>query len=244
MSEKNFIYGIRPVIEAVKAGKNFDKVLINNKSSGELMSELINTLKKHGVNFHYVPFEKLNRFTRQNHQGVIAIISPVPFFKLEYLIPGIFEKGEVPLIVILDGVTDIRNFGAICRTCETAGVHAIVVPERGSAMISADAVKTSAGAIYNIPICKVNNLTKETDFLKRSGLTIYAATEKANKLYYSVDFTVPMAIIMGSEEKGINPSLLKISDELIKIPIFGKTESLNVSVATGIVLYEAVRQRL
>lgn len=243
MTESNFIYGIRPIIEAVRAGKYFDKVMISKKATSELMSELLETLSVHEIPYQYVPYEKLNRFTRKNHQGVVAIISPVPFDKIENIVPGLYESGKTPFIVMLDEITDIRNFGAICRTCEAAGVHAIVVPFKGSAMISADAVKTSAGAVYHIPICKVKNMSKALEFLKQSGLLIYAATEKASKYHFTADMVSPCVIVMGSEEKGIHTEIMKKCDELLRIPMHGETESLNVSVAAGIMVYEVVRQR-
>lgn len=241
--KEEFIYGIRAVIEAVLAGRAIDKILIKNGISNELFGELYNLIRQYRIPFQYVPVEKINRITRKNHQGVVALASPVTFFMIEDLIPLIFERGEVPLVLLLDQVTDVRNFGAIARSAECAGVHAIVVPEKGAARIGEDAMKTSAGALNIIPVCRSANMTNTLDFLHNSGLLIIAATEKANRLYTGTDMTGPTAIILGSEESGISPAFLKKADVLAKIPVYGKIESLNVSVAASLLVYEAVRQR-
>ena len=240
----NFIFGIRPTIEAIKAGKEIDKVLIQNGSSGPLIKELTTAMREHAVPFQYVPPEKLNRMSKQNHQGVIAYMSSVEYSKIENIVPGIFERGETPLILVLDRITDVRNFGAISRSAECAGVHAIVIPARGAAQINADAVKTSAGALHKIPVCRSENLKDTLLFLKNSGLEIIAITEKAKEYYYNTNLTTPCAIILGSEENGISGEYLQRSDKQIRIPMLGEIASLNVSVATGIILYEAVRQRI
>lgn len=241
--EKDFIFGIRAVIEAIKADKLIDKLLIKRGLTGELSNELMNLVKDYQVPFQIVPGEKLNRITQKNHQGIIAFISPIEFQNIEQIIPSLFEAGKTPFIVILDKVTDVRNFGAITRTAECAGVDAIVIPEKGSARISGDAVKTSAGALHKIPVCRVQNLLQTLKFLKSSGLQIVVATEKATENYYQTDFTVPAAILMGSEDKGVEVEYLRICDKLIKIPVLGEIESLNVSVAAGILMYECVKQR-
>jgi 23S rRNA (guanosine2251-2'-O)-methyltransferase len=241
--KEEIIYGIRAVIEAIQAGRNFDKVLIKNGLSNELFGELYQLIKENRIPFQYVPVEKINRITRKNHQGVVALVSFIDFYTIEDIIPAIFEKGEVPLMLILDQVTDVRNFGAIVRSAECAGVHAVVVPERGAAHMGEDAMKTSAGALNMVPVCRTPNLQAVTDYLHESGFTIIAATEKSDKLYTEIDMTCPVGIIMGSEESGISPALLRKADVLVKIPIFGRIGSLNVSVAASLMVYEAVRQR-
>lgn len=240
----DFIFGLRPVMEALEAGKTVDKIFVQNALQGEIYIELKQLLAKHNLRPNYVPVEKLNRFTRKNHQGVVAFISDVPFYKIEDVLPQLFEAGKTPFILILDRLTDVRNFGAICRTAECVGIDAIVIPEKGGAPINSDAIKTSAGAIYNIKICKEKNLAHSVDFLQQSGIKVFAATEKAQKLIYDADFTEPCAIVMGNEETGISKEVLHHSDEKIKLPIEGKTQSLNVSVACGAILYEAVRQKI
>lgn len=237
------LYGIRPLIESIKAGKEIDKVFVQKGLKGEHFAELYSLLKEFDVPFQHVPIEKLNRITRKNHQGIIAYVSEISYQPIEEIIPAIYEKGETPLIIILDRITDVRNFGAIARTAECAGVHAILIPSQGAAQINADAMKTSAGALNNIPVSREKNLGQAIDFLRGSGLQIVAATEKANKDYYQSNLTLPTAIILGSEEDGVSPAYLKKSDALVKIPILGMTGSLNVSVAAAIMIYEAVRQR-
>lgn len=190
-----------------------------------------------------MPVEKLNRLTRKNHQGVFAFISPINFHKTDNVIQDVFEKGENPLFIILDRVTDVRNFGAIIRTAECSGVQAVIVPEKGSAAINGDALKTSAGALHNIPICREFNLKATIEYLKNCGLQIVGCTEKTDDMIYQPDFSVPTAIIMGSEKDGISPEYLKLCDHKAKIPINGTISSLNVSVSAGVILYEAVRQR-
>ncbi len=240
----DFIFGLRPVIEAIEAGKTIDKIFMQNALQGEIYHELKQLLVKHKIRPNYVPVEKLNRFTRKNHQGVVAFISDVPFETIQNVLPQLFEDGKTPFLLILDRLTDVRNFGAICRTAECTGVDAIILPEKGAAPINSDAIKTSAGAIYNIKICKEKNLAHTVDFLQQSGVMVYAATEKASKLVYDADFSVPCAVVMGNEETGISKEVLHHSDEKIKLPIEGKTQSLNVSVACGAILYEAVRQKI
>lgn len=240
----DFIFGLRPVMEAIDAGKTVDKIFLQNALQGEIYQELKNLLSKHGIRPNYVPVEKLNRFTRKNHQGVVAFISDVPFEKIEDVLPLLFEQGKTPFLLILDRLTDVRNFGAICRTAECVGIHAVILPEKGAAPINSDAIKTSAGAIYNLKICKEKNLAHTVDFLQQSGVQVFSATEKANKLIYDVNFTEPCAVVMGNEETGISKEVLHHSDEKIKLPIEGKTQSLNVSVACGAILYEAVRQKM
>ncbi|MXV50536.1 23S rRNA (guanosine(2251)-2'-O)-methyltransferase RlmB [Pedobacter sp. HMF7647] len=238
------VFGIRAVIEAIKSGKELESIFVQRSLSGGLFLELRQLLKEHELPHQAVPIEKLNRLTAKNHQGVVAFISPIIYQKIEDIIPQIYEKGETPLILMLDGVTDVRNFGAIARTAECAGVHAIVVPSKGSAQVNPDAIKTSAGALYKIPVCRHENLQKTARFLQESGLQLVACTEKTNDYLYSPDYTMPSVIIMGSEESGISNELIRIADHLAKIPMAGEIESLNVSVSAGVIIYEAVRQRM
>ncbi|GAP69359.1 rRNA methylase, putative, group 3 [Bacteroidales bacterium 6E] len=241
--KEDFVFGTRAVIEAIRAGRSIDKVLIKNGLSNELFGELYQLIKEFEIPFQYVPLEKINRITRKNHQGVLALMASVEFFRIEDILPAIFEKGEEPLILLLDQVTDVRNFGAIVRSAECAGVHAVVIPEKGAARIGADAVKTSAGALNIVPVCRSANMGTTIDFLKNSGITVVAATEKAADDYTRVGMSGPLAIIMGAEDKGISPAMLRAADHLAKIPILGTIGSLNVSVAASLMMYEAVRQR-
>ncbi len=237
------IFGIHAVLEAVKAGKELERVLVKRGASGENIQLLTVALKRAGIPFQFVPVEKLNSITRKNHQGVIAWISGVSYARIENILPGLFESGQNPLILILDQISDVRNFGAIARSAECAGVHALIIPSKGSARINSDAVKTSAGALHRIAVCRHDNLAEVARFCKNSGLKLFAATEKGNITFYNADFTGPVAIIMGAEDTGISVSLLREADELISVPMKGAISSLNVSVATGIVIYEALRQR-
>lgn len=239
----DYIFGVRAVIEAIKAGKEIEKVLVKRGAKSELMKELHYYLKDNQVPFQYVPIEKINSITRKNHQGVVAWISPIEYQNIENVLPMVFEAGRTPLFLILDKITDIRNFGSIARTAECTGVDAIIVHTKKKAMLNADAIKTSAGALHKIPVCRVADLKETITFLKNSGIHIVAATEKTNNLIYDADFTQPIAIIMGAEDKGIAPEYLKLADKLIKIPMTGTIESLNVAVAAGVILYEGIRQR-
>lgn len=243
MKEKEMIFGIRAVIEAAEAGKDIDKVLVKRELSGELFKELQEVLRRCEIPMQKVPLERIDRITRKNHQGVIAFTSAVTYQKLDQIVPFLYEQGKNPLIVVLDGITDVRNFGAIARTCEVAGVDAIVIPARGSVSVNADAIKTSAGALHIIPVCRENSLKDAVVFLKNSGIRVVAATEKAAKNYTVADMSVPVAILMGSEDEGVSPEILRVCDELVKVPQFGSIQSLNVSVAAGVMIYEAVRQR-
>lgn len=239
-----FIFGIRAVIEAIKAGRDIESIFIQRGLSGGLFLELKAILHDTLIPLHTVPVEKLNRMTAKNHQGVIAVSSPITYQQIEDIIPAIYEKGEVPLILILDSITDVRNMGAIARTAACAGVHAIVIPLKNSAQINADAIKTSAGALFNIPVCRHAGLYKAGVFLQDSGLQLVACTEKTDELIYTPDYKLPTAIIMGAEDEGISNDLIRLADHLAKIPMAGNIESLNVSVSAGIILYEAVRQRI
>lgn len=240
---EDMVFGIRAVIEAVEAGKEIDRVLLKRDFSGELAGELFAVLKDNGIRPQRVPVEKLNAITRKNHQGVIAYISPVNYQPIEEIIASVYDRGETPFIVVLDHITDVRNFGAIARTAECAGVHAVVIPSRGSVTVTADAVKTSAGALLTLPVCRPKSLEDALKYMKSCGLQIVTASEKASTNYTKADMTLPTAIIMGAEDKGVSATLSAISDVAVSMPQFGKIASLNVSVATGILLYEVVRQR-
>ena len=244
MNSEDYIYGIRAVIEAVNAGREIDKVLIKKDLGSELGIELIDLLKANRVPFQKVPIEKLNRITRKNHQGAIALLYAVTYHNLEHIVPYLYEEGRLPFILILDGITDVRNFGAIARTAECAGVDAIVIPEAGSVSVGADAVKTSAGALLRIPVCRVHNLAQAVTYLQENGYNLVAVSEKATQNYTEADYTTPTALIMGAEDKGISPYIFKACSTKVAIPMFGDIGSLNVSVAAGIMMYEVVRQRL
>jgi 23S rRNA (guanosine2251-2'-O)-methyltransferase len=243
MEKENQIFGIRAIIEAITAGKEIDKVFIQTDAQGDLMQELLKLLKKKSINFSYVPVEKLNRLTTNNHQGAVATIAPISFVSLEEMVNNVIENEKKPLFLILDQLSDARNFGAIIRTAECTGVHGIIVQKTGSAPVNGDTVKTSAGAVFNVPICKVDHIKDAIFYLQGSGITTVAATEKTEDSLYDINFNQPLAIIMGSEDRGINPSVLKIVDAKAKLPMFGSIGSLNVSVACGAFLYETIRQR-
>jgi 23S rRNA (guanosine2251-2'-O)-methyltransferase len=244
MNKEDYIFGTRAVIEAVKNKKPIEKVLFKKGLDNELYHQLFSLVKEDNIPFQFVPVEKINRITRKNHQGVVALVSAIEFAEIETVLPGIFEKGVDPFLLILDSITDVRNFGAIVRTAECAGIHAVIIPEKGMARIGADAVKTSAGAIHSLPICKANDLVSTVKFLKNSGIKIVAASEKATVKYTESSMNSPLAIVMGSEDKGISQSILNHTDEQVQIPVFGTIDSLNVSVAAALMMYEAVRQRI
>jgi 23S rRNA (guanosine2251-2'-O)-methyltransferase len=243
MKETEMIFGTRAVIEAVQAGKEVDKILMRRDLQNELARELFQLVRTTDIPLQRVPQEKLDRLTRKNHQGVIAFISAVTYQKLEDIVPFLYEEGKTPLILLLDGVTDVRNFGAIARTCACAGVDALVIPSKNSVSVNADAVKTSAGALLSLPVCRESNLTEAIQFLKNCGYKVVAATERAATDYIRTDYTVPTAIVMGSEDKGVSTDNLRLCDERIRIPIVGSIASLNVSAAAAILVYEVVRQR-
>ncbi|QYJ67235.1 23S rRNA (guanosine(2251)-2'-O)-methyltransferase RlmB [Flavobacterium litorale] len=243
MEKEHQIFGIRAIIEAIQAGKEIDKVFVQKEAQGELMRDLMKVLKRNSINFSYVPVEKLNRLTPNNHQGAVATIAPVSFHDLETLVEQVLESGKTPLFLVLDQISDARNFGAIIRTAECTGVDGIIVQKQGSAPVNGDTVKTSAGAVFNVPICKVEHIKDAIFHFQGSGIKTVAATEKTDDTIYDINFNEPLAIIMGSEDRGVNPSVLKIVDNKAKLPMFGSISSLNVSVACGAFLYETVRQR-
>lgn len=243
MEEQTQIFGIRAVIEAVNARETIDKVFLQKGLKGDLFSELEALLRQHSLNVSYVPVEKLNRLTKGNHQGVVAQISPIEFQDLESLVASVIESGKTPLFLLLDQLSDVRNFGAIIRTAECTGVDGIIIQKKGGAPVNGDTIKTSAGAVFKVPICKVDHIKDAVFFMQASGIKVIAATEKTEDTLFDISFKEPSAIIMGSEDRGINPSILKVVDAKAKLPLLGEIESLNVSVACGAFLYEAVRQR-
>lgn len=244
MESTDYIFGIRAVIEAIEAGRDIDKVLVSKDLHGPLISELLEVIKRDGVVMRRVPVEKINRITRKNHQGVVAMLSAVTYHRLEHLVPELYETGILPFIVVLDGITDVRNFGAIARTCECAGVDAIVIGERDSVGVGADAVKTSAGALNHIPVCRERDIPWAVRFLKDNGIQVVAASEKASLNYTRGSYDTPVAIVMGAEDTGVSQNVMRLCDTQVAIPIMGKIQSLNVSVAAGVMIYEVVRQRL
>jgi len=242
-SQTDYIFGIRAVIEALESGKSVDKVLVRRDLGGDLSRELFLKLKEYDVLVQRVPQERLNRITMKNHQGVIAMMSPIIYHKLDNLLPTIYEEGANPFFLVLDGLTDTRNFGAIGRTADCSGVNGIIIPERNSVSVTPDAVKTSAGGLFYVPVCRERDLVTAVRMLKDSGVKVVAATEKGARDYTEIDYSVPVAIVMGSEDVGISNEVLRLCDDLVAIPMFGNIGSLNVSVAAGVMMYEVVRQR-
>ncbi len=244
MKENEMIFGVRAVIEAIQAGKEVDKILIKKDLQSDLSRQLFEILRDKDIPVQRVPAERLDRLTRKNHQGVIAFMPAIAYQQLDSIVPFVYEQGKSPFIVLLDGITDVRNFGAIARTCECAGVDTVVIPSKGSVSVNADAMKTSAGALNVLPVCKEKSITQAIKYLKECGVLVVAATEKAEKNYTEVDYSGPVAFVMGAEDTGVSYDNLRICDEMVKIPQFGTIGSLNVSVATSILIYEAVRQRM
>ena len=243
MRNDEMIFGIHAIREALKAGEEIDHIYVKRETNSALLNELLQALGKRRVPIRKVPIEKLNRLTRKNHQGVIAIKAATTYYKLDQVIPTLFEAGRTPFIVLLDGITDVRNFGAIARTCECTGVDAVVIFEQNSVSVTSDAMKTSAGALSRLAVCRERSLEEAIDFLQHSGLKIVGATEKANTTMYNTTLTGPLALVMGAEDRGLSAYTLKRADELVRIPLYGEIGSLNVSVATAVILYEAVRQK-
>jgi len=237
------IYGLHPVLEAIESGKELEKVLIDKSLAGDRIRLLKKKLKEFDVPFQSVPRDTLKRHAGNKHQGVLAFGSAVEYAKLEILVPEIYEKGLDPFILILDGITDVRNLGAIARSAECAGIHAMVLPHKGSAQVTPDAIKTSAGALSVLPVCRSFSLKRSVQYLIDSGMTIIAASEKGHTLYHQVDFNRPVAIILGAEDTGVSPALLAMAHTHAKIPVMGQVASLNVSVAAGIIIFEGLRQR-
>lgn len=242
--KNEFIFGIHPILEAIKAGKEIERVYLLKHVSGEALRELLALVKKNKIPFVLVPNEKLNKITRKNHQGAVAYLSLVSYSSLDFVLENAYSEGRMPFILLLDSITDVRNFGAICRTAECTGVDAVIIPSKGAARVGEDAIKTSAGALHHIRLCRTSNLIQTVRYLKDSGLEIISCTEKTEDGLYSAKFDGPVAIVLGSEDFGISSEILKISTQKVKIPLLGEIGSLNVSVAAGVVLYEARRQQL
>jgi 23S rRNA (guanosine2251-2'-O)-methyltransferase len=243
MKRENLIFGIYPILEAIKAKTEIDKLYIQKDISNPKIETIIAQAEAENISMSHVPIETLDRLTRSNHQGIAATISPVSFHSLEDVVETALEKDKASLFLILDQISDVRNFGAILRTAECTGVDAVIIQKKGGAPVSGDTVKASAGAIFKIPICKVDHIKDAIFYLQGSGIYTIAATEKTKQSIYNIDFTQPLAIIMGSEDKGISHSVLKLADTQIALPLLGEINSLNVSVACGVFLYEVVRQR-
>lgn len=243
IKKSDIIYGIRVVIEALKSGQHLERIFIQKNLKGDLIKELMYEIHQTSTPISKVPSERINKFTKKNHQGVVALISPVQYANLSHLVPELYEQGKNPLLLVLDEITDVRNFGAISRTAECLGVHGIVIPIKGGAQINEDAIKTSAGALNVIPVCREKSLIESVNFLKESGVRVVGCTEKTKSLVAQEEFVGPTAIVMGSEEKGLSDEILSEADGLCKIDMLGKIESLNVSVACGMILYEVQRQR-
>jgi 23S rRNA (guanosine2251-2'-O)-methyltransferase len=243
MKEKDLVFGIHAVTEAVRSGKEIDRLLVRKDMQGEQLRELMTLLGERNIRCQRVPPEALNRITRKNHQGVIAFIAAVTYYRLEDVIPAIFEAGKDPFIVVLDGITDVRNFGAIARTCECAGVDALVIPLKESVTVNADAMKTSAGALNVLPVCREKSVGHAIRYLRDCGVQVIAAGERAAQTYTSTDCTTPLALVLGAEDRGLSPETLRFCDATIRIPQYGTIGSLNVSVAASILIYEVVRQR-
>lgn len=244
MDKRDLVYGTRAVIEAARSGRQVEKVFLQSGLTNDLMKELVTALKEHGIPFSFVPAEKLNRLTNRNHQGAVGLLAAVQYAPLQPIIDHAYSEGRAPFLLLLDRITDVRNFGAVARTCECAGLDAIVIEEKGNAPVTSDAVKTSAGALHHLPVCRVKSLKETMKALRDNGIQVVACTEKAAQDIYEADLSGPTALLMGSEEDGISTPLLKDADLLVKIPLRGKIESLNVSVAAGVAIYEAVRQKM
>lgn len=243
MESQQYIYGIHPVIEAIYSGKTIDKIYLQKGLKGINYKRIKEIIKKHLIPFQLVPREKLRSLTLKNHQGIFAFISPIEFHNLDEIIPKIYENGKNPLLLVIDRITDVRNFGSIVRTAECGGVDAIIIPSKGSTLISSDAIKASSGAILKVPICKEKDLYKSLLILKNYGIQLVAATEKSATTFYEVDFSFPIAIIIGNEQSGIDSSYLSLTERQVKLPMLGKISSMNVSVVCGVLIYEVIRRR-
>ncbi|HEX8326143.1 MAG TPA: 23S rRNA (guanosine(2251)-2'-O)-methyltransferase RlmB [Hymenobacter sp.] len=245
-SSIDMLFGLRPILEALNAGRTLEKIFLLRGTKNSLVTDISTAARAAGIQVQMVPVEKLDNLTRKNHQGAVAFVSPIDYAPLDNIVSGLFEEGKVPFLLLLDRITDVRNFGAIARTAECLGVQAIVVPSRGAAQINGDALKTSAGALNILPVCREVSLHETIRFLQQSGITVVACTEKADEAVGSaaVDFSGPVAVLMGSEEDGISPDLLNLADVKLKVPMTGQIQSLNVGVAAGIMLFEVARQRV
>jgi 23S rRNA (guanosine2251-2'-O)-methyltransferase len=244
MKNNDIIYGIRPVIEAINSDKDIDKIMLQRGVNSDNFKELFHLVRQKNIPFQYVPIERLNRYTRGNHQGVVCFMSSVTYQSIYDILPTLYEDGKVPFLLVLDKITDVRNVGAIARSAECAGVDAMIVPAKNSSQLNEDAVKTSAGALHKIPVCRHEKLKDVLVYLKESGIELVACTEKAKHLFYQTTYANPVCVLMGNEYEGISPEYLALCDKEVKIPMVGSIESLNVSVATGIMLFEVLKNRI
>ena len=242
MGKPNLIFGMHPLLEALEAGREIDKILLKRGLRSEEVSRITALARERTIPLQIVPEERLTRLTRKQHQGVIAFISEIEYTPLETLIPMLYEAGRSPFVLLLDGLTDVRNFGAIARTAECAGVDALIIPERGSVTVTADAIKTSAGALHRLPVCRVSSIMSAVSLLQASGLKIVAASEKARDVYTDTELRLPLGLVLGAEDEGVSEEVLRRADHIVRIPQVGAIGSLNVSVAAGILIYEIVRQ--
>ena len=242
MGKPNLIFGMHPLLEALEAGREIDKILLKRGLRSEEVSRITALARERTIPLQIVPEERLTRLTRKQHQGVIAFISEIEYTPLETLIPMLYEAGRSPFVLLLDGLTDVRNFGAIARTAECAGVDALIIPERGSVTVTADAIKTSAGALHRLPVCRVSSIMSAVSLLQASGLKIVAASEKARDVYTETELRLPLGLVLGAEDEGVSEEVLRRADQIVRIPQAGAIGSLNVSVAGGILIYEVVRQ--
>lgn len=242
MKQNKLIYGTHSLLEALDAGKDIDKIFIRRGLKTDETQRIIALARERIIPVQQVPVEKLDRLTQKNHQGIVAFLAEIEYTQLEQLIPMIYEEGRMPFFVVLDGVTDVRNFGAIARTAECAGVDAIIIPDRGSVSVTGDAIKTSAGALHRLPVCRVDSISRSIRLLQENGIKVVTASEKASKVYTDETLVPPLAIVMGSEEFGPSVDTIRLSDTLTRIPQVGAIGSLNVSVAAGIMIYEVLRQ--
>lgn len=240
----SLVFGTRAVIEAIRAGKEIEKIMILRGLRNDLVKELQKEAKAHQIPVTQVPEEKLQKFTKKNHQGVLAFVSPIQFASIESIIDQCYQEGKMPFILVLDRITDVRNFGAICRTALSAGMDAVLITAKGSAQINADAIKTSAGALHHLPICRTHALNQSLRYLKDCGIRVVGCTEKADTYVFEADLQGPLALVMGSEEDGLSDFVFQRSDELVKLPMLGEVASLNVSAAAAAIIFEAVRQRV
>ena len=242
MGKPNLIFGMHPLLEALEAGREIDKILLKRGLRSEEVSRITALARERTIPLQFVPEERLTRLTRKQHQGVIAFISEIEYTPLETLIPMLYEAGRSPFVLLLDGLTDVRNFGAIARTAECAGVDALIIPERGSVTVTADAIKTSAGALHRLPVCRVSSIMSAVSLLQASGLKIVAASEKARDVYTETELRLPLGLVLGAEDEGVSEEVLRRADHIVRIPQVGAIGSLNVSVAAGILIYEIGRQ--
>ena len=244
IDKDKLIYGRHPIVDAIQNGMSVDKVILAQSVKGDFEGEIRKLCKQNDISLQVAPKERLNKITRKNHQGVVGFLSYIQYQRIEDVFPTIYDKGETPLVVILDGVTDVRNLGAIARSAEASGAHALIIPNKKTAQVNAEAIKTSAGALSSLPVCRTASLNNALEYLTMNGVQIIAADLSGKGYLHELDLTLPTAIVMGAEGEGIRPHILRQTNHRFRIPMLGKTDSFNVSVAAGIILYESMRQRL